>query len=160
MSFDWFLNPVMNQYADFNGRTTRQGYWMFALQQFLISIALSIMSGIVDMPYLTPFFALAIFIPSIAIAVRRLHDIGKSGWWWLIIIIPFIGIIIYIVFLATKGDAGPNAYGYPAGMSDIPVPVAPPMAASEATAVPLQTLATTQDETQPTTAPTSTNEGR
>ena len=160
MSFDWFLNPVMNQYADFSGRATRQAYWMFVLIQFIISIGLSIIGAVTDMEYLSTVFMLAIFVPSLAIVARRLHDIGKSGWWWLIILVPFIGIIIYIVFLATKGDANVNVYGYPVGQSAIPVPV-PPQPTEAATVVVLgQPIVPAPAPTQtPTPAPTWPSEG-
>lgn len=125
MSFNWFLNPVMNHYVDFEGRATRQAYWMFVLVQFIIYFSLSLIEGITDLDYMTVAFSVMVFLPSLAIGVRRLHDIGKSGWWFLLSFIPFIGVIILIVFLAKKGNPQANAYGSPDGISDIPVPVPP-----------------------------------
>lgn len=122
MSFDWFLNPVMNQYADFNGRATRQAFWMFVLIQWIISIGLSMIGAAADMDFLSYTFSLAILIPSVALGARRLHDIGKSGWWQLIIFIPFLGIIILIVWMATKGDSTANTYGQPFGMDAVSMP--------------------------------------
>lgn len=74
---------------------------------FLISILL----GILGLDLISSLFSLAIIIPSIAVGVRRMHDIGKSGWFLLLGLIPLIGWIILIYFYAKEGDAGPNQYG-------------------------------------------------
>ncbi len=107
---NYFMNyyvRALKKYADFEGRDTRPQYWYFFLFNLIIYIILSIIS--VDI--LTSLYYLAVFIPSLAIAIRRLHDIGKSGWWVLIGIIPIIGWIWIIILLATKGEDKPNKYG-------------------------------------------------
>ncbi|MEP3207621.1 MAG: DUF805 domain-containing protein [Maribacter sp.] len=114
----WYLK-VLKQYADFNGRARRQEYWMFALFNIVIIIALAFLSGmlgsatnsedLMSLPVLL--YYLVIIIPSIAVAVRRLHDQNKSGWYYLVTFIPFIGGIWLLVLMCTEGDSGPNQYG-------------------------------------------------
>lgn len=107
----WFIDPIKYKYADFSGRTNRQEYWMFILIYIVVGIIVSIVEGIIGTTFLYIILSLALLVPSIAIAARRLHDIGKSGWWQLIVIIPIIGWIILIVWLASKSYEGVNAYG-------------------------------------------------
>jgi len=110
--FDWFSQPLQNQYADFAGRATRQAYWMFVLVSIIISLGISLVEAVViGTTLVSTLFSLAILVPSVAIAARRLHDIGMSGWWQLIVLIPFVGIIVLIVLLAKQGEEGNNKYG-------------------------------------------------
>ncbi|OIQ18789.1 DUF805 domain-containing protein [Lacinutrix sp. MedPE-SW] len=115
---EWYLKVVRDNYANFEGRARRQEYWMFTLFNFLIIMALAIVSGVLATSLDAPAFmaiyfiyALAVVIPSLAVAVRRLHDTGKSGWYYLISLIPLIGGIWLIILFATEGDVGPNEYG-------------------------------------------------
>lgn len=94
-----FIN-ALKQYADFDGRWTRTQYWMFFLFYFIFAVVVSIIDGVLGLGILTPLYGLALLIPSIAAAVRRLHDTGRSGWWVLISFVPLIGAIILIVLLA------------------------------------------------------------
>lgn len=124
----WFIDPIKNQYADFSGRTTRKAYWMFVLVSFIISAVLSIVLEIVNLDALIFVYYLAVLVPSISIATRRLHDTNKSGWWQLIGLIPILGLIILIVLLAKKTAVGPNNYDAAAAMPPVPpqdVPKAP-----------------------------------
>ncbi len=109
---NYFLEVVKN-YAGFNGRATRSEYWYFVLFYSIISIAISIIGAVISDKFgiLSKLYFLALVIPSLAVMIRRLHDIGKSGWWWLISIIPLIGPIWLIVLLATRSDPGDNKYG-------------------------------------------------
>jgi uncharacterized membrane protein YhaH (DUF805 family) len=100
-------------YANFEGRTTRPQYWYFVLFNIIISLVLWLIDGAVFGQWqsvLGGIYGLVTIIPSLAIAARRLHDIGKSGWWQLIGIIPVIGWIWIIVLLATDTVAGKNQY--------------------------------------------------
>ena len=115
--FDWY-RVVLSKYADFSGRSRRAEYWYFVLVNLIINIGLAIgdvMFGLVIAPNLGVLglvYGLAVFIPSIAVLCRRLHDTGRSGWWWLIALIPLVGGIILIVFLAEDSDPGDsNNYG-------------------------------------------------
>lgn len=123
----WYLK-VLKQYADFNGRARRKEYWMFALFNIIFIIVAIILDNIIgfnididwiavvvigDAGYGLVYFlyALAVLIPSLAVAVRRLHDIGKSGWMILISLIPIIGVIWLLVLLVTDSNPGENEYG-------------------------------------------------
>ena len=107
----WYLK-VLKNYFGFSGRARRKEYWMFALVNFFVSIGLTIVEiiGGID-PLLTGVYALAIFIPSLAVTFRRLHDIGKSGWWILIGLIPIIGFIVLLIFACLDSEATSNKYG-------------------------------------------------
>lgn len=114
---NWYLE-VLKKYADFNGRARRKEYWMFFLFNIIISIALLIVDGILGtsavpgaMGLLGAIYLLALLIPGIAVAVRRLHDTGRSGWWILIVLVPFVGGIILIVFLVQDSMPGDNQFG-------------------------------------------------
>lgn len=94
----------LQQYAVFTGRARRKEYWMFVFISTLISIVLAILAWIVRMPYLANIYSVAVMIPSIAVGIRRMHDVGKSGWFGLI---PIYNIIL----ACTQGDEGENEYG-------------------------------------------------
>ncbi|MEU6240850.1 MULTISPECIES: DUF805 domain-containing protein [unclassified Streptomyces] len=106
----WYVD-VLKKYAVFTGRARRQEYWMFFLVNLVIAIVLSIVSRIIGTMALSWIYSLALFLPGLGVAVRRLHDTGRSGWFVLIGLIPFIGWIILIVFLAQEGRPDPNEYG-------------------------------------------------
>lgn len=95
---NWYLK-VLKQYADFNGRARRKEYWMFILFNAIISIVLSVISTEVNGIY-----SLAVFIPTLAVSIRRMHDAGKSGWY---ILIPIYNLILAL----TDSDSGENEYG-------------------------------------------------
>ncbi len=95
--FDYYID-AFKHYADFSGRTGRKAFWYFVLWNFIISLILSWISR--DLANL---YSLIVFIPSLAIGVRRLHDIGKSGWWILLGFIPIVGWIWLIILFAQKG---------------------------------------------------------
>ncbi|PPT74899.1 DUF805 domain-containing protein [Xanthomonas arboricola pv. populi] len=122
---EWMLLPL-KRYADFNGRSRRKEYWMFMLLQAIIllvlvglfGIAVALMGGengpgalawlVVAVMVIV---VLALIVPSIAVTVRRLHDQGKSGWFYLISLVPYVGGFIVLVFMCLEGTPGPNEYG-------------------------------------------------
>lgn len=109
-----FKLVVFERYAVFEGRAGRAEYWWFFLANFLIGLVIQILAGVSDaLVILSLIYSLALLIPGLAVAVRRLHDTNKSGWWILIALVPLVGIIVLIVFLATDGDPGANQYGNP-----------------------------------------------
>jgi uncharacterized membrane protein YhaH (DUF805 family) len=95
---------VLQNYANFNGRARRSEYWYFVLFNFIISLVLGLIGAAVNFEFLGNIYSLAVLIPSLAVAVRRMHDVGKSGW--------FILIPIYNLILAcTDSQSGDNEYG-------------------------------------------------
>lgn len=120
---NWYLEVIKNNYANFDGRARRKEYWMFSLINIIVIIALYlVMAGSIDSYtgemgglgvtalVLMLIYCVAIFIPSLAVTIRRLHDIDKSGWWYLISFIPFGGLIIF-VFTCLDGTVGNNRFG-------------------------------------------------
>jgi uncharacterized membrane protein YhaH (DUF805 family) len=131
----WYL-AVMKNYAGFRGRASRREYWMFVLVNAIIGIVLAVIGmltkmpdgptfgigmsrsgpgvfgiGVFSSPILFQAYALATFPPFLAVEVRRLHDTGRTGWWWLFGLVPVLGWIVLVVFCATDGIAGNNRYG-------------------------------------------------
>lgn len=102
--FEWYKKVVFENYANFEGRARRSEYWWFFLMSLIISFIIGIIGGLIKLPLLGTAYSLAVLIPSIAVGIRRMHDIGKSGWY---ILIP----IYNIVLLATEGNYGENEYG-------------------------------------------------
>ena len=111
----YFIRVICKQYADFNGMATRKQYWLYILFYSIIAIAAScidILSGIdfqlfgesLGYGWLFTIVSLALTIPSLAIGIRRLHDIGKSGWWFLIVLIPLVGGFWLLFLLCKKGN--------------------------------------------------------
>lgn len=110
-TIDFFLRAYRN-YVNFQGRDTRQQYWMFYLFYMIAYIVLSVIDAVIGTGgILGGIFALGSLLPSIAIATRRLHDTNRSGWWQLLVLIPLIGAIVLIIFLAQKGTMGDNKFG-------------------------------------------------
>lgn len=114
---NWYL-AVLKKYAVFNGRARLKEYWYFFLFNALTYFALTfadIAFGLFDketsIGLLSTIYWLAVAIPGIAVAVRRLHDIGRSGWWLLIVFIPLIGGIILLIFAIRVSQPGDNQYG-------------------------------------------------
>ena len=117
MKMNWYL-MVLKKYAQFSGRSRRKELWMFALFNMLICFVLEILGIILRENALGKIilgllfiYALATLIPGLAVAIRRLHDTGKSGWWLLICIVPFVGPIILLVFYVLDSQPGANQYG-------------------------------------------------
>lgn len=106
---EYMLMPL-KKFADFEGRARRKEYWMFVLFSIIVSIPLSIIDAMLfntaegGVGIFGLIFQLAILVPSIAVAIRRMHDVGKSGWH---ILIPFYNLYLAV----TEGDRGPNQYG-------------------------------------------------
>ena len=106
MNFADSIKICFSKFADFNNRAKRPEYWWFALFCFLVSLALNMVSGVAS-----GLFSLITLLPSLAVGARRLHDTNRSGWWQLLWIVPVIGWIVVIVFLAQEGESAENQYG-------------------------------------------------
>jgi uncharacterized membrane protein YhaH (DUF805 family) len=108
---NWKL-VVLERYAKFDGRASRGEFWWFVLANIAVYFVLLILARISWIFLIVYFlYAIAIIVPSIAVAIRRLHDTDKSGWMLLIGLIPIVGGILLIVFYASEGTNGPNQYG-------------------------------------------------
>lgn len=102
---------VLKNYAQFNGRARRSEYWYFALFSTLISVGLTVLDLVLETGFLNSLYSLAVLIPSIAVGVRRMHDVNKSGWY---LLIPIYNLIL----ACTDGTKGDNQYGAdPKGLS-------------------------------------------
>ncbi|MEU6868091.1 DUF805 domain-containing protein [Streptomyces sp. NPDC046876] len=103
---------VLKKYADFSGRARRQEFWMFFLLNMAAAIVVLIIDSVIGASgILYGLYFLAVLVPTIALTVRRLHDLGKSGWWYFIGLVPLVGGIWLLVLLATEGQPQPNQYG-------------------------------------------------
>ena len=121
MSFtDAVQNVLMNNYANWDGRASRSEYWWFVLFILIVNIVTFVIDSTLgtmvtyDMGYVGLIAFLALLLPTVSVSVRRLHDIGKSGWWILLAIIPivnFIGIFVILVLTLMEGEEHPNQYG-------------------------------------------------
>ena len=119
---DAVKKALMHNYANFNGRASRSEYWWFFLFGFLAVIPAMILDGLTGIVLIDagagisygPFYVLTglgFLLPGISVMVRRLHDSGRSGWWYFIGLVPCVGFIILLVFLVQDGQPHPNDYG-------------------------------------------------
>jgi uncharacterized membrane protein YhaH (DUF805 family) len=113
----WYLE-ALKKYAVFSGRSRRKEYWYFVLFNIIVAIVLAgidallgTRSSYAGAGLLSGIYGLAVIIPSLAVTVRRLHDIDRSGWWIFINLIPLIGAIVLLVFAVSEGTPGNNRYG-------------------------------------------------
>jgi uncharacterized membrane protein YhaH (DUF805 family) len=122
---NWYLK-VLKNYVTFSGRARRKEYWMFVLFNLIFAIVAMILDNIfgttfkletafgsqgLPYGYIYLLYILAVFLPALAVAVRRLHDVGKSGWFFLIVLIPLVGAIWLLVLFCLDGNPGENEYG-------------------------------------------------
>lgn len=117
MDFSTAVRTCFQKFVTFSGRAQRSEFWYFVLFNLIGSFVLGLIDALLfgwasdDPQVLNAIFSLVMFLPSLSVAVRRLHDTDRSGWWWWIILIPLIGWIILIIWYATKGTDGPNRFG-------------------------------------------------
>ena len=118
---EWMILPY-KRYAEFSGRSRRKEYWMFTLFMVIVYAVLAIVAGgsaFSSEPgagmgiglILMGIFAIASFIPALAVQVRRFHDQGRSGWFVLLNLVPYIGSLAVLIFMCLDGTSGPNEYG-------------------------------------------------
>ncbi|WP_309667119.1 DUF805 domain-containing protein [Tabrizicola sp.] len=118
------VKRVYNSFAKFSGRAKRPDYWWFFLFQVIVTVVIAVVegggtmsaghgmfSGAYNAGPVGMIWSLVNFIPGLAVSVRRLHDLDKSGWWLLIALIPLIGAIVLIVWFASRGTVGSNRFG-------------------------------------------------
>ena len=114
---NWYME-ALRKYATFSGRARRKEFWFFQLFVLLIAMVLSLvdrMLGLLDdetgFGPLSGLFSLAMFIPSLAVSVRRLHDTDRTGWWALLYFVPLLGFLVLLVFFVLDGTRGTNRFG-------------------------------------------------
>ncbi|MFE9811488.1 DUF805 domain-containing protein [Streptomyces sp. NPDC005227] len=124
-----YYTDVLKKYASFQGRARRSEYWMFALFNVVIALVLI---GLAAATKSTVFYVLyvayilAVVLPSLGVLVRRLHDTGRSGAWFFISFVPFVGGLVLFIFTVLEGNPGPNEYGpNPKGVDAYPGAAAP-----------------------------------
>ena len=123
------VRSVLSNYVNFSGRASRPEFWWWILAVFLVSAVTQLLDAIVIAPMLgfTPgeenagqplsvIVSLLLLVPAVAVAARRLHDMGKSAWWLLIGFVPIVGALILLWFYTRPSD-GPNAWGPPAPLA-------------------------------------------
>lgn len=117
MTFQESIKTGFAKYVTWKGRASRSEFWYFVLFFFAGVIVSSILDKILGtggasgVGIVYAIFVLATFLPYLSVLVRRLHDTGRSGWWYWIALIPFVGVILLIVWFAAKGTTGDNEYG-------------------------------------------------
>lgn len=108
------VKSFISRYTDFKGRSARSEFWWVVLAIFIANIIIGLMTALVGDTLggiLSLLFTLAIIIPYIALGIRRFHDLDKSGWWFLTLLIPLVNLVIILIFFTQKGTAGSNQYG-------------------------------------------------
>jgi uncharacterized membrane protein YhaH (DUF805 family) len=96
---EWYINPITKHYFDFQGCASRKEYWMFFLFNVIASFLVGLVTGLMHLAPIGTLYSLAVLLPSIGIAVRRMHDIGKSGWW---VLVP-----LYNIYLLAQPSSTP-----------------------------------------------------
>ena len=112
---NWYIQVLRDRFFAYEGRARRQEYWSFVLVNFIVIVALSILEMIPGIGFLfgivSLLYTLVILIPSVTLGIRRLHDIGWSGWWILLGLIPVVGAVALIVLHVFDSEPGSNQYG-------------------------------------------------
>jgi len=111
MSFADAVRSVLTKYVTFTGRARRSEFWWFGLFALIVYVVAAIIDAAAGISVFTIIVALALFLPSLAVTVRRLHDTGRSGWWILIGLIPLVGGLVLLVFECQDSQPGSNNYG-------------------------------------------------
>ena len=108
----YFVDYLKTNYTNLEARVSRSQYWYFVLCYVVVAIPLAIIDGILfQSQVLTLILSLALIVPQIGIGVRRLHDLGKPGWWYFMVLIPLVGPIALLVLFCMKGENKDNQYG-------------------------------------------------
>jgi uncharacterized membrane protein YhaH (DUF805 family) len=113
MSFSEAVKDGFDHYTNFQGRASKPAFWWWILFGIIVSVAVSIIDNIIGTAVLSYLVSLGLLLPGLSVAIRRLHDTGRSGWWILIGLIPLIGFIVLLIFYLEKSDPADNEYGSP-----------------------------------------------
>jgi len=107
----WFRTVVTEHYSDFEGRAGLAEFWWYWVAFSVIDLALAVLESPMHTRIPTALFAIGLFPPTVGVWARRLHDIGKSGWWLLVGLVPLVGGILLVSWFARPGTSGPNEFG-------------------------------------------------
>jgi uncharacterized membrane protein YhaH (DUF805 family) len=110
MNFVEAMTSGFNKYVTFSGRAARSEYWFWTLFSVIVNVVAGILDAVSGIGIIGAIVSLALLLPSIAVAVRRLHDLDRTGWW-LLITFTGVGIILLIIWDCMKGTTGPNRFG-------------------------------------------------
>ena len=114
---DYYIDAFRN-YVNFNGRATRTQYWMFMLFNIIAQIILAVVTLVLPfLSFLGTVYSLGVLLPSLAIGARRLHDTDRSAWWLLLLLVPFVGAIVLLIFYVLPGTPGVNRFDCCCGCS-------------------------------------------
>lgn len=112
MDFQTAVRTCLSKYVTFDGRAPRSEFWWWTLFTILANfVAVAIDAAILGMPAIQVIVALGLILPGIAVGIRRLHDLDKSGWWYLLVFVPIVGALILIFFFIQPGTRGGNQFG-------------------------------------------------
>ncbi len=124
MGFGQAISAGFSNYVNFSDRACRSEYWYWILFIIIAEIVTGAIDVTLGVQFVTGIFGLVTFLPGLAIAIRRLHDLDRTGWWVLLGLIPLIGWIILLIWYVTKGTDGPNRFG-PDPLATMGMPAAP-----------------------------------
>ncbi|HWZ10698.1 MAG TPA: DUF805 domain-containing protein [Xanthobacteraceae bacterium] len=112
MNFGEAIASGFSNYVNFSSRAARSEYWYWVLFNVLAQVVTEIIdNAVIGMSVTTAIFSLAVLLPGIAVAARRLHDVDRTGWWLLLAFVPVIGLIVLVIWFCTKGTDGSNRFG-------------------------------------------------
>ena len=114
MSFGSAISNVLSNYANFSGRASKAEFWWWVLFFTLLMLAVGIIAAVMSPSMggaLSGLVWLGLFLPNLAVQVRRLHDTGRSGWWMLLLLVPLIGFIVLFIWFLSASNSGVNNYG-------------------------------------------------
>jgi uncharacterized membrane protein YhaH (DUF805 family) len=111
MGFGQAISAGFSNYVNFSSRACRSEYWYWVLFIVLADIVAGIIDYVLGMEIVSSLFGLVTLLPGIAVSIRRLHDLDRTGWWILLGLIPIIGWIILLIWYISKGTDGPNRFG-------------------------------------------------
>jgi uncharacterized membrane protein YhaH (DUF805 family) len=115
MGFTEAISAGFRNYVNFSGRASRPEFWYWVLFAIIVSVVAKVIDLVLfpsaDISPINSLVGLALFLPGLGVSVRRLHDIDRTGWWILLVLIPLIGAIILIIWYCQKGTPGPNRFG-------------------------------------------------
>jgi uncharacterized membrane protein YhaH (DUF805 family) len=111
VGFGQAISSGFSNYVNFSDRACRSEFWFWRLFYYLVLVAVATLQGGLRTHALVGLLELGLFLPTLAMSVRRLHDLDRSGWWVLLVLIPIIGWIILLIWYCTRGTDGPNRFG-------------------------------------------------